>query len=373
MSLFQITYLINSKKGLPSWKLLCRSLIFIDFQHSYIFKFLRGSLHGTVSVHTYPLFHHGGQRPKFQTDGPYDALDALREADVLDNTIIIATSDHGDMMMTHNMYYKNAYFDPSSKVPLIISGGKHIKMQRNVIRRDVVASLLDIFPTIMDMTGINWMETTESIELDGHSLMEFVAENGEIYENSDAEGRDVIIYDDYSSLKGSSRPNRAASQNHNVQIHLSWFMLREDNFKYIVYGTGTEVAPRLFDLKTDPLEMNDLAMDNSFAARIEEMDSTLKTIIDYPVVAEEVEKYNKDSFMLWRGSLSEAKYNQSIRQLRWKESWKYDSDGCFEAIDEWLKTQDEDDIIVQEEVHTIPQEVLEILIEGAEREFEFNF
>jgi len=69
------------------------------------------------------------------------------------------------------------------------------------------------------------------------------------------------------------------------------------------------------------------------------MDSTLRTIIDYPSVATEVERYNKDSFSLWRSSLKdEETYKAIMRSIRWKHSWAYDDTGSFQAIENWLKT-----------------------------------
>merc|ERR1712087_160607 len=155
-------------------------------------------------------------------------------------------------------------------------------------------------------------------------------------------GEETKVYDEFGKVGAvlGDRPNYAMSQFHGDEIHLSWFLLREDEWKYVVYGSGKEVPPRLFNLVADPLEMDDLAGNASYAQRMKEMDATLRTIVDYPAVAENVESYNKESFVLWRDSFdNEAEYNESVTtDIRWSESWAYDSDGCFEAIDAWLKT-----------------------------------
>ena len=272
----------------------------------------------------------------------YDAMigliiDAIRDAGVLDNTFIIATSDHGDMKMEHTQYYKMVHWDSSSKVPAIIYGGNGIKMNRNVIYKNVVASMLDWFPTIMEMAGIDWQSTTENVQLDGYSLMPFVIPKDGLFEHYD----DAMIYDDFETTLDvdADRPNYVMSQFHGALIRLSWFLLRQNEYKYVVYGSGTEVAPRLFNLKEDPGEMVDLAGNDSFSDLIESMDSTLLTIVDYPVISENVEMYNKDSFVRWRDSFeSEAKYEKAIWQLRWSRSWTFDSDGCLNAIEQWLGT-----------------------------------
>ena len=130
------------------------------------------------------------------------------------------------------------------------------------------------------------------------------------------------------------------SQFHGDEIHLSWFMLRQNEYKYVVYGSGQEVEPRLFNLINDPNEMNDLAKNLSYKSIIQSMDYILLTIIDYPSVAENVEKYNKESFVLWRNSFDDEKvFNDTIStEIRWRISWEYDYEGSFNAINEWLKT-----------------------------------
>ena len=269
----------------------------------------------------------------------YDAMigvivDAVKEAGVLDNTWIIATSDHGDMKMEHQQFYKMVHFDSSSRVPSIIYGGDNFKMNRNVIRNDVVSSMLDYFPTMMEMAGIDWNETTEGVELDGYSLMQYLLTDGE-----DTKYEKPKIYDDFDAVQ--DRPNYVMSQFHGDNIHLSWFLLRQNEYKYVVYGSGQEVPPRLYNMAIDPDEMNDLAMNESYASMIQDMDKILRSIVDYPAVSENVESYNKDSYVLWKNSFAnQTQFNETITssQIRWYESWKYDSEGCYEALDEWLKT-----------------------------------
>merc|ERR1719334_1529234 len=218
------------------------------------------------------------------------------------------------------------HWDSSAKVPAIIYGGKNLNVKRNVIHKNVIASMLDWFPTIMDMAGIDLSETSENIELDGQSLMDLVTTTDEDDVESktetflrDFEYDEPKIYDDFKAV--TTRSNTAMSQFHGDEIHLSWFLLRHDEYKYVVYGSGEEVAPRLFNIKQDPEEMNDLAEDKHYADHITKMDALLREIVDYPAVAENVESYNKDSFVLWKNSMNETEYMQSMQKIRWKDSW----------------------------------------------------
>eukprot|EP01083_Nonionella_stella_P207531 753818_1 len=61
-----------------------------------------------------------------------DLIQAVNQSGVLDNTWFIATSDHGDMKMEHQQFYKMVFWDSSSRVPSIITGGKNFNMNRNV-------------------------------------------------------------------------------------------------------------------------------------------------------------------------------------------------------------------------------------------------
>merc|ERR1711902_11945 len=113
-----------------------------------------------------------------------------------------------------------------------------------------------------------------NIELDGHSLMPFLANGSSVNVYND----EVVVFDDFEAVK--NRPNYVMSQFHGDEIHLSWFLLRQNEYKYVTYGSGKEVAPRLFNLVKDPDEMNDLANDSSYASLMQSMDKTSKTIID---------------------------------------------------------------------------------------------
>ena len=71
---------------------------------------------------------------------------------------------------------------------------------------------------------------------------------------------------------------------------MSWFMLRRAEMKYVVWGTGKEHPPQLFNLTADPNEWINLAVHprGDYSALVTELDTLLKTAIDYPEVARDV-------------------------------------------------------------------------------------
>ncbi len=76
-----------------------------------------------------------------------EVLSVLEDSGLAENTIIVFTSDHGDMMGERGMWYKQHFFEWASKVPLIISWPEHYKAKR--VTQDV--SLVDLLPTILDL------------------------------------------------------------------------------------------------------------------------------------------------------------------------------------------------------------------------------
>ena len=73
-------------------------------------------------------------------------LDALKGAGILDNTIIIFTSAHGDMCRQHGLINKGVPLDDSSRVPFIIS---YPAGMRQGIRIENVMSVTDFTPSLL--------------------------------------------------------------------------------------------------------------------------------------------------------------------------------------------------------------------------------
>ncbi|MEM7694075.1 MAG: choline-sulfatase [Pseudomonadota bacterium] len=85
---------------------------------------------------------------------------ALTEAGLLDNTLIIVASDHGDMLGERGMWYKKTLFEPAIRVPLIVAGPGV-----SAGRTATPVSLLDLMPTLCDLAG-----ATPTTPMDGRSL-----------------------------------------------------------------------------------------------------------------------------------------------------------------------------------------------------------
>lgn len=90
-------------------------------------------------------------------------LETLDEQGLRDNTVVVVTSDHGDMLGERGLWYKMAPFEPSIRVPLIVSGAG-VREGRRVAEP---VSLLDLAPTLVELGG----GSVDDVDpLDGRSL-----------------------------------------------------------------------------------------------------------------------------------------------------------------------------------------------------------
>ncbi len=150
-------------------------------------------------------------------------LDTLKETGLEEDTLVLFTSDHGNMDASHRLASKGLFYEESVKVPLLLRQPGTIRAGQ-VNADQLVSTGLDILPTLCDYAGV-----TPPPTLLGTSL------------RPTAEGR-------------QSKPRRP----YVVSENGSGRMVRSDRFKYCVYQSGA-TRESLVDLKTDPGEMQNLA------------------------------------------------------------------------------------------------------------------
>ncbi|HVZ45649.1 MAG TPA: choline-sulfatase [Ramlibacter sp.] len=162
-------------------------------------------------------------------------LETLERAGFDDDTIVVFTSDHGDMLGERGMWFKRVFFDWSAKVPLIVFDPRVRKPRR--IAQPV--SHVDLLPTLVDYATDAappaWVEP-----VDGRSLVPFVAtgdRGGNGSGNGEGEGEAFVEY----TAEGVTGP---------------CCMLRSGRYKY-VYTHGH--PDLLFDMQDDPNELTDIS------------------------------------------------------------------------------------------------------------------
>ncbi|XP_068941242.1 arylsulfatase K isoform X3 [Petaurus breviceps papuanus] len=233
----------------------------------------------------------------------------LYQLNLLQKTVVIFTSDHGELAMDHRQFYKMSMYEASSHVPLLIMGPG---IKANLHVPDLV-SLVDIYPTLLDIAGVPLHQN-----LSGYSLVPLSSEAS-------------------SNNSKSTRPHPSwiLSEFHGCNVNASTYMLRIDKWKYIAYSDGASSPPQLFDLSSDPDELTNIA--TRFPEITHSLDQKLRSIINYPVVSASVHQYNKKQFISWKDSLGQN-YTKVIANLRWHQDWLKEPIKYESAINQWLKT-----------------------------------
>ena len=80
-------------------------------------------------------------------------LQALHDSGQADRTIVVFTSDHGDMMGDHNILAKCTLYEEAMRVPLLHAGS--VAVWQRTAEIDGAMSLVDLVPTLMDLMGLD--------------------------------------------------------------------------------------------------------------------------------------------------------------------------------------------------------------------------
>ncbi|XP_043920066.1 arylsulfatase K [Protopterus annectens] len=237
-----------------------------------------------------------------------EILSTLAETGLLQNTVIIFTSDHGELAMEHRQFYKMSMYEGSSHIPFIMMG-PNIKGGQQI---SSLVSLVDVYPTLLDISGIPL-----SKNLSGFSLLPLLSQRSQEETTPEKEHPDWIF-----------------SEFHGSDVNASTYMLRIGKWKYITYGDGYSMPAQLFDLSSDPDELKNMAA--AFPDIRDAMDKKLHLIVNYTAVSTSVHQYNKQQFISWKESLGQN-YSTVIANLRWHRDWQNDPQKYEHDIEMWLK------------------------------------
>lgn len=170
-------------------------------------------------------------------------LGKLDELGLTENTLVIFTSDHGEMLGAHGLREKNVFYEESAHIPLMIRYPGKIK--ENTVVNGYV-SLIDLFATILDYTKAG------NYKSDGKTL------KGLIEGTDKKHGKYVVTEWDY---RGDTESN---------------YMIVKDGWKLIIpYSESSKVLNAMYNLNDDPFEMNNLLGNNpqkqKYAKKAEEL------------------------------------------------------------------------------------------------------
>lgn len=166
-----------------------------------------------------------------------ELISALEEAGLRENTLVVITSDHGDMLGEHSLWYKMHFFEHSARVPLIFNGPG----VRPAVH-DTACALVDILPTLLDVAASKGRPRPEPAqELDGRSLWPLAS--------GTAAKQDGEAIGEYCAEMTSDPV----------------FMIRRGRYKFIYCESD---PPLLFDLEADPQERVNLASDPAYGEEL---------------------------------------------------------------------------------------------------------
>lgn len=180
----------------------------------------------------------------FVDDNIGTLLETLKDLQLDDNTIIVFSGDHGDMLGERGLWYKMSYFESSVRVPMLISYPKWFTPHH--VTQNV--STLDILPTMCDLIGT---KPDPRFPMDGISMMPHL---------QGREGHDTVIAE-YTG-EGTIAP---------------LMMIRRGPWKYITCPTDGQ---QLFNLENDPYEINDLAKGLAKKRTLSAEDQKVKEVFD---------------------------------------------------------------------------------------------
>ena len=168
-------------------------------------------------------------------------LEALKESGLDQDTVIIFTSDHGDMLGERGMWFKMSFLEHSARVPLLV----HCPQRFNPRRVSQAVSLVDLLPTLVDLAS-DEKEFIYPTPIDGRTIVPHLYGH---------EGHDEVIGEYFA--EGTDTPV---------------FMIRRGNQKAIFSKTDDL---KLFDLKNDPLEKDNLALKDAFSEQAADLRSEI--------------------------------------------------------------------------------------------------
>jgi len=190
-------------------------------------------------------------------------LDALEETGQLDNTIIVYTSDHGEMNGEHGMWRKSNFYEFSSSVPLQIAWPGHFPEGRRV---DEIVSLVDLTATLIDIAKV-----PQITPLDGDSLLPLMLGNTENWKNE--------AFSEYLA--------------HGVERPMA--MLRRGRYK-LNYSLGDQ--PELYDIEEDAKEFHDLSDELEYQPVLEDLKSRLLSHWDAGEIERQVRQSQKERLLI---------------------------------------------------------------------------
>ncbi len=197
-----------------------------------------------------------------------EVLDAFESCGLAEDSVVIFTSDHGDLLGEHGLFYKMSFREHASRVPLVVSAPGRFEPRR--VREPV--SLVDLLPTIADLARPG-LSSALARPVDGRSLVPVL--------EGAAETDDATAVGEYLAESALG----------------PMVMIRRGPWKFIHTASDPD---QLFDLETDPLELANLAERSEHEAIVREFRAEVAARWDLEALDRDVRESQQERLAVFR-------------------------------------------------------------------------
>jgi choline-sulfatase len=187
-----------------------------------------------------------------------DMLMRLERSGLLENTIVVYTTDHGEMAGEHGVWWKNGWYEACTRVPLIVSLPEHRRGDLVPSKCRTPVALVDLFPTLAGLAGVSAPDG-----LDGTDLS--------------------------NAARGGEAPDRPVftdALNPRWGEGTEFRMIRRGRYKYVRFRS---FPPLAFDLEADPGEQKNL-LGGTDGAEVPEAVRDLAAVAEESIDFDEAER-----------------------------------------------------------------------------------
>jgi len=184
-----------------------------------------------------------------------DLMGALDANNLTNNTIIVFTSDHGEMLGERGMWFKKTFFEDALRVPLLV----HCPWRYSAQRVQTPVSLVDLLPTFMAWSSNKTPDPTEP--LDGEDLTQFISSN--------EDQLDRVIRAEYLS-ETTTAPI---------------YMVKRGHLKFI---SSVDDVDLLFNLENDPDEVTNVATHPDYAHHVQWFENDIRSYWDNASLTQDI-------------------------------------------------------------------------------------
>jgi choline-sulfatase len=225
--------------------------------HSQRMLMQHGLINGDITDAHVRIARHGYlANCSYFDDKVGELLGTLADTGLADDTVIVITSDHGDMLGERGMWFKKHFFDHAARVPLLV----HSPRRFTPGRRAENVSLVDFMPTLCELGGVD-LAARAPEPPDGCSLVGACA--GQSFD------ADRPVFGEITS-EGVPGP---------------MFMVKRGRHKLMTGGGASDL---LFDLEQDPQELTDLSHVPAVSSTLASLKALAATTWDSQALEQEI-------------------------------------------------------------------------------------